>query len=707
MKTRSFIASLCAGSMLAAGAGFAAEPVAELPLTEVILYSSGVGSFAHQGKIEGDASVRFRMSREQLNDLLKSLYVTASDDSVGIRSVTYPTELPLNILLEGYRINVTAIHSLSDILRQLPGAEFELGIAGVTAPVKGKLIAVETKQITVQSGNTARVETVDFAVMLTDNGFRRFPVADLTSVVPTDKALLAEMTKALTVLAEQRDQSAKPIDINLSAKKGAFVRMAYVIEAPVWKASYRLELGGKSGDKANLQGWAMVENPTRTEWKNVTLSLISGRPESFIQDLYTSLYLPRPVVQREDYAAVGPLRHGIAGNSMYQAMNAAPAAYAPQPQGKMRSLGGAKRKMNVMEDCAMAECDMAECKPDGMTNGAAAPTFKRVGGDISATSGAMGELYCYKIAKPVTLGSRQSAMLELVSAQVTADKISFYSMRARGKRPLNAVMLKNDSGLLLPQGPVTIFDGKNYGGDASLSDLASGQEQILSYGLDLEVIATPSNASAKPGKITKLTVDRGILRYSTTHTVSYKCEFENKSKKDKVILFETPRNDNAKIVNNMKPFSETANSYRFLLPVKAGEKITAEVKLETPVTQSFGVNIDTNFTGFTFASQNADLDKDSKELAEKLLAESRKIKDAQQELRDIEDKIRDLSGKHDRTRNSINSNINSELRTRLNKRLAETDEELDKMYQQKDAKKTELQKLRKEFGDFLQGTAKN
>lgn len=403
------------------------------------------------------------------------------------------------------------------------------------------------------------------------------------------------------------------------------------------------------------------------------------------------------MVKREDYASVGPLRHGIASTSNYQMMNAVPAA-ASAPLGRMKK----KRSVNTDEEEPMAECAF-----DGMTTGAAngGPMFKRVGGDISATNGAMGELYCYRIAKPVTLGSRQSAMLELVSASVPADKISFYSMRTRGKRPLNAVLLKNDSGLLLPQGPVTIFDGKNYGGDASLSDLASGQEQILSYGMDLEVLAVPSSPATAAGKITNLTVDRGMLKYSTTHTVTYQCTFENKSKKDKTILFETPRNDNAKIVNGMKPSAETVNSYRFMIPVKAGAKITAEVKMESPVVQTYSVNADTNFTGFAFASQGADLSPESKELAEKIMASCLKIKNVQQELRDIEDKLRDLSQKHDRTRSSLNSNIASDLRSKLNKRLAETDDALDKQYQLKDAKKAELQKLKNEFGDLLRGTA--
>ena len=55
-----------------------------------------------------------------------------------------------------------------------------------------------------------------------------------------------------------------------------------------------------------LQGWAIVENQTDNDWNDVQLSLVSGRPISFIQDLYQPLYVPRPVVQPELYASLRP-----------------------------------------------------------------------------------------------------------------------------------------------------------------------------------------------------------------------------------------------------------------------------------------------------------------------------------------------------------------------------------------------------------------
>src|SRR5207247_9179751 len=82
------------------------------------------------------------------------------------------------------------------------------------------------------------------------------------------------------------------------------VSVGYILEAPIWKASYRLELTEKN--QPFLQGWAIVENTTDDDWKSVDLTLVSGRPISFIMDLYQPLYVPRPTVTPEIYASLRP-----------------------------------------------------------------------------------------------------------------------------------------------------------------------------------------------------------------------------------------------------------------------------------------------------------------------------------------------------------------------------------------------------------------
>jgi len=61
------------------------------------------------------------------------------------------------------------------------------------------------------------------------------------------------------------------------------VRLSYVTEAPAWKPSYRVVLG-KSG-KVDLQAWAIVDNTSGEDWRNVKLGVGSSSAMSFRFDL--------------------------------------------------------------------------------------------------------------------------------------------------------------------------------------------------------------------------------------------------------------------------------------------------------------------------------------------------------------------------------------------------------------------------------------
>src|SRR6202035_3793233 len=107
-------------------------------------------------------------------------------------------------------------------------------------------------------------------------------------------------------LALSHDTQKKSVAVHFAGEGKRRVRVGYVVENPIWKTSYRLVLGVKKEEKPYLQGWAVVENPTDEDWKDVRMALISGRPISFQMDLYSSLYVSRPMVVPELFASLTP-----------------------------------------------------------------------------------------------------------------------------------------------------------------------------------------------------------------------------------------------------------------------------------------------------------------------------------------------------------------------------------------------------------------
>jgi hypothetical protein len=145
-----------------------------------------------------------------------------------------------------------------------------------------------------------------WAINLVAGGaIRSVELNDVRRIELRDEQLQQELQRALAALAQARDQDKKPVTIHFRGDGERRVRIGYVIETPVWKTSYRLIM--PNGDEpARMQGWAIVENQTDSDWENVQLSLVSGRPISFIQELYEPLYVQRPVVQPPLFAHLRP-----------------------------------------------------------------------------------------------------------------------------------------------------------------------------------------------------------------------------------------------------------------------------------------------------------------------------------------------------------------------------------------------------------------
>ena len=132
------------------------------------------------------------------------------------------------------------------------------------------------------------------------------PVQRLRFLSP---ALDAEFKKALETLARSHDTQKRAVSIRCTGEGQRKVRVGYVVENPIWKTSYRLVLGPDKADRPYLQGWAIVENASDEDWRDVRMALVSGRPISFRMDLYQQLFVPRPLVVPELFASLQPVAY--------------------------------------------------------------------------------------------------------------------------------------------------------------------------------------------------------------------------------------------------------------------------------------------------------------------------------------------------------------------------------------------------------------
>jgi hypothetical protein len=318
----------------------AVKPAAQLPIGNIILYSSGVGYFQREGKVVGNTRIDLSFPAQDINDLLKSM-VLRDLNGGHVSAVSYDSHDPVDKTLKSFAINLNGNPTFSAILNQARGEKVEavLQQSNATQPgtLTGVIMGVEQQKQPV--GKDAVVE-VELLNLWCAEGVRSVKLADVQRLRFLNPVLDSEVKKALETLALSHDTQKKAVSLSFTGEGEREVRVGYVIENPIWKTSYRLVLN-KEG-KPYLQGWAVVENPSDEDWNDVGMVLVSGRPISFQMDLYQPLYVPRPMVEPELFASLRPPTYNSALGDREESRRAGAMTTAPtgKPMGMAPRGGG-------------------------------------------------------------------------------------------------------------------------------------------------------------------------------------------------------------------------------------------------------------------------------------------------------------------------------------------------------------------------------
>ena len=675
----------------------AAEPA--LPLEKVVLFTSGVGFFQHGGKVDGDAQVEMAFKSEQINDLLKSMVLEDRDGGT-VAAVSYASRDPITKTLGTFAVNLTDNPSIGQILGRLRGARIEVEAA---PPASGTIVGVEKRTVPVGDDQTVEKE---FVTILTKEGLRTLALDTITRLKLLDERLQGELEKALAVLALGTDNDRKSVTLDFAGKGARRVRVGYVQEAPVWKTSYRVVLGAEDGkaaekdkdkkqEKALLQGWAIVENTTDQDWKDVRMSLVSGRPISFRMDLYQPLYVPRPEVRQELYASLLPQQYG-----QDLAKRDREFAAAGERQGRIQ-LARPEQAASGLRGAAAAYAP-AESSVVGDEKALSLDMAANAGSIQSVAQGAtLGELFRYEIAKPVSIARQRSAMLPIVSEQIEAEKVSIYDDRVLAKHPLAGLRLVNSTKLNLMQGPVTVYDGDVYAGDARVEDLAPGSERLVSYAVDLDVEVAP-RTEPRPEEIVSVKLAKGTLVVTRKLARRKIFEIKNSAADAVKLLVEHPREEPWKLVALEKPAETTRDRYRFAVTAEPGKPVTLEVAEEQQTLQQLAlVNTDdSTILFFTNAKQTSPA---VKEALTAVIERKREIERFVQERAKREQEVNVVGQEQERIRqNMAQLERTSDLYTRYVQKFAVQEDRVETLRKEvADLQAKELE-ARRALDDYLQ-----
>lgn len=641
-------------------------------LKRVMLSTGGVGYFEYETEVTGTGELLMPVRMDQVDDILKSIVVFDQQGNTGF--VQLPSRAPLSDIFRGLPFGPRALESNAALVEALKGAEVSVR-AG--SSFEGRIVSVNEEQTTSEDGT--KLTTRHRVGVMTEYGLKQFVLEEASAITFSDPVLTKQINQALAAVSEHREGQGRTLKIRVNGTGTRKVTVAYVVETPLWKSSYRATT---IDDKtARMQGWAILENVTGNDWVDVDLTVVTGNPVTFRQALYATYYVNRPEVPVE-----------ILGRIL------------PRPDQGSMPTGGAE----------MADA-MPAPPPPPPAPAMAAPSFEKsvAGGarpdtasPIEAQSAESATQVTFHMPFTVTVMNGQSLAVPIVDKTVPGELVSVYQPDTHARHPLAALKLSNTSGVSLPPGVLTLYrkeaSGTTYVGDAQLSSLPDAESRMLGFALDQKVLIDREEKAEQT--ISKATMANGIFKASIVDQRTTVYTLKGAAKEDRRIIIEHPRQAGWELITpDPKAAEMTDIAFRVPVDLKAGaivrQTITTQwARLEEQLLADLDVNVILAYAGnanLTQAQRNA----------------FNRIAEMKRTIESLLDQVQAESNARDRVyqeQNRIRENIKavppgSDIQARYLKSMNELEDQAETHKRNIDKLEQQLVAERQKLADYVAG----
>ncbi len=540
------IARLIPGLFLCTAAAQAAPA-----LTRVTLSQGGVAQYDFTAESTGPITLDIPL--DQVDDVLKSLRVEGEPFSLRL-----PGRQPLDEVFRTLPFAPSAFASAADLLRSLTGAQIRLPASGLT----GSILAVNA--IDTVRANNAGTEVRHRLTIATPAGIESVTLEDAGAVEFTSEVLRNQIASALQAAAAARAQDRRAVQLVIPEGPARQVHFGYVTSAPVWKASYRLTSppdgpGSQLQGRAQLQGYAVVENLSGQAWHDVEVVLTSGQPVLYHQALYTALFARRPDAPVD---VPGQLQPRLDQGSMPAARMAIPMP-SPEP--------GATRALRAAEGSASSMPPPAPPPP--------------------AEAGQSVTQVTYRLTAKVDAAAGETLLLPLIDRAIPAQRVALYQPNTNPQHPLVALLLKNDGEAGLPPGLVSLYEqqagGPAFVGDARLPTLLPGEDRLASFAADLA--ATAETTREDNTIVTSARASRGVLEFRRQSEAVTTYRITAPASSARTALIEHDARAFYELTEPLDGVVKTPGGYRIERQVPPGTTVTVLVVLSRPDQETLGL----------------------------------------------------------------------------------------------------------------------
>ncbi|MBB3425504.1 hypothetical protein FHT85_002478 [Rhizobium sp. BK312] len=640
-------------------------------IRSITLSSGGLAQVSRSANINSDGMIRIEVPLDQVDDILKSLVVNGSAGSVAGMSLAGPQ--PLQETFKGLPFTPEALSSVPSLLTSMQGARVSVTSGGKT--VEGNILGIETRK----SGDKAAAYLL--TVIDRDGAVETLALGEDASVRLEDAELRAKIAKAAAAIAHGKNDRTRTIDIKVNGvKNSGDIGLTYVVPSPIWKTAYKVVIDGN--DKARLQAWTVLENASGEDWKGIKLTLTSAEPVTLKQGLHQLYWRERQEVPVNTASNNVPDPDSGDLSNRRRLASGAEAPAMPAPRRAMKSIGG------KMADAQAYEADELARPAEPMQVAAGDPATATES-DISAT---------FELPGTYDLANGDTLSVPIMDADVEADMVDMYRSGSAYRNPIAAVMLKNTTGVSMPAGILTLYDGKTgYVGDSQMSALPKDDTRLASFATDRKV--TISERQTPTEEIASLKVVDGVMnatvkyRQTTTYTVSGALDGE------RTVVIEHPIRDGWSF-SSSEGSGKTTTHQRLKAVVPAGtEKVLTAVD-EQLQSSSYAL-VDAEPAMLLGWSASAP----DKALTDKLtnLADARKRQVAvQNDLERLDSEIEKTTSEQERIRQNLGAvPDNSDLKKRYLKALANSEDQIAALNERRDAAQAESDRRGNDVAEII------
>ena len=268
------------------------------------------------------------------------------------------------------------------------------------------------------------------------------------------------------------------------------------------------------------------------------------------------------------------------------------------------------------------------------------------------------------------------------------------------RNPLNGARLKNTTRKHLLAGPVTVLDGGTYAGDASIDNLPPGQERLISFGVDRQVLVDSTKNTqtdaVQTGKIVK-----GVLVVTRKHVFSQDYVAENKSDHEKTLIIEHPLRQGWTLVDTDKPIETTDTLYRFKGKVAAGKASKLTVKEQVINSEEVAL-LPTDPGTLEAYRQTGEIPQAVRDVLAKAISLKGAVSDTQRQIQERQQQIAQITAEQTRIRENMKTVAqNSDYYNRLLKKLDEQETSIEKLQAEILGLQKTLDKQQKDLADYV------